>query len=216
MKRGALSLVLWALCLGIADAQIAMPDPALINGRAIPAAELPQGTVTVRVVREAIGNNVAGQAVRLTVNGSPRHAVTDDQGRAEFPNLPAGAEVRAEATVTGEALVSETFKVPASGGLRVILVAGVLIAFGVLVPFGLGLGAALRFGAAQGFGFVGIISRLALIALSQHVRDVAFLVIFLRYRRATVARRNPETVVADACLDRSTNLRPPTATQRCR
>ena len=125
MKRCALSLLLWALCLGIADAQIAMPDPALINGRAIPAAELPQGTVTVRVVREAIGNNVAGQAVRLTVNGSPRNAVTDDQGRAEFPNLPAGAEVRAEVTVTGEALVSETFKVPASGGLRVILVAGI-------------------------------------------------------------------------------------------
>ena len=125
MKRWALSLVLWALCLGLADAQIAMPDPALINGRAIPAAELSQGTVTVRVVREAIGNNVAGQAVRLTVNGSPRNAVTDDQGRAEFPNLPAGAEVRAEVTVTGEALVSETFKVPASGGLRVILVAGI-------------------------------------------------------------------------------------------
>jgi hypothetical protein len=105
-------------------AQIAMPDPALIHGRAIPAAELPQGTVTVRVVREAIGNNVAGQAVRLVVNGSPRNATTDDQGRAEFPNLPAGAEVRAEADVSGEPLVSDIFMVPASGGLRVILVAG--------------------------------------------------------------------------------------------
>src|SRR5262245_51209617 len=82
MNRCAVSLVIWALCLGVADAQIAMPDPALIHGRAIPAAELPQGTVTVRVVREAIGNNVASQAVRLTVNGSPRNAVTDDQGRA--------------------------------------------------------------------------------------------------------------------------------------
>jgi hypothetical protein len=101
-----------------------MPDPALIHGRAIPAAELPQGTVTVRVVREAIGNNVAGQPIRLTVNGAARNATTDDQGRAEFPNLPAGAEVRADAAIGGESLVSDVFMVPASGGLRVILVAG--------------------------------------------------------------------------------------------
>lgn len=101
-----------------------MPDPALIHGRAIPAAELPIGTITVRVVREAMGNNVAGQDVRLTVGGSPRSAKTDDQGRAEFTNLTPGADVRAEANVNGEPLVSETFKVPASGGLRVILVAG--------------------------------------------------------------------------------------------
>ena len=115
---------IWGLGFGICSAQIAMPDPALIHGRAIPAAELPVGTVTVRVVREAIGNNVAGQDVRLTVAGSPRGAKTDDQGRAEFTNLPSGAEVRAEATVNGEPLVSDTFMVPASGGLRVILVAG--------------------------------------------------------------------------------------------
>lgn len=124
MKRIALGVGSWALAVGLGFAQIAMPDPALIHGRAIPAAELPIGTVTVRVVREAIGNNVAGQGVRLTVNGSARNATTDDQGRAEFPNLPAGAEVRAEATINGEALVSDTFMVPATGGLRVILVAG--------------------------------------------------------------------------------------------
>ena len=41
-----------------------MPDPSLIHGRAIPAQELPDGTVTVRVVREAIGNNVPGQQVQ--------------------------------------------------------------------------------------------------------------------------------------------------------
>ena len=124
MNRLALGFGLWALGFGVCFAQIQMPDPALIHGRAIPAAELPQGTVTVRVVREAIGNNVAGQAVRLLVNGSARNATTDDQGRAEFPNLPAGAEVRAEADVSGEPLVSDRFMVPASGGLRVILVAG--------------------------------------------------------------------------------------------
>jgi hypothetical protein len=107
-----------------ASAQIAMPDPALIHGKAIPAPELPNGTVTVRVVREAIGNNVAGQDVRVTAGGVLRTARTDDQGRAEFRDLPSGSEARAESTVGGEPLVSEPFAVPSSGGLRVILVAG--------------------------------------------------------------------------------------------
>lgn len=107
-----------------AFAQIAMPDPSLIHGKAIPAPDLPNGTVTVRVVREAIGNNIVGQDVRLTVGGAARAAKTDDQGRAEFANLTLSAEARAEASVNGEQLVSEPFMVPASGGLRVILVAG--------------------------------------------------------------------------------------------
>jgi len=112
------------LC-GIASAQD-MPDPSLIHGRAIPAAELPAGTVTVRVVREAIGNNVPGQQVRVTVGGTTRSATTDAQGRAEFTDLPkGGADAVAEVTVDGEKLVSQPFAVPASGGLRVILVAGI-------------------------------------------------------------------------------------------
>ena len=56
----------------------------------------------MRVVREAIGNNIAGQQVRLTVSGRTRTATTDEQGRAEFTNLPRGEEARAEATVDGE------------------------------------------------------------------------------------------------------------------
>ena len=107
---------------GVALAQD-MPDPSLIHGRAIPAPELPDGTVTVRVVREAIGNDAPGQQVRVTVGGTTRTATTDQQGRAEFKMLPAG-EARAEATVDGEALQSQPFAVPVSGGLRVILVAG--------------------------------------------------------------------------------------------
>jgi hypothetical protein len=101
-----------------------MPDPSLMNGRPLPAPELKAGTVTVRVVREALGNNMPGQQVRLTVGGTTRTATTDDQGRAEFTNLPTGQEARAEATVEGEALVSQPFAVPATGGVRVALVAG--------------------------------------------------------------------------------------------
>jgi len=120
----AVCLVLCALGHGVVLAQIAMPDPSLIHGKAIPAPELPNGTVTVRVVREAIGNNITEQEVRVTVGGAVRTARTDEQGRAEFANLPSGAEARADTTVNGEQLVSDPFSVPASGGLRVILVAG--------------------------------------------------------------------------------------------
>jgi len=124
MNRFLLGVGSWLLGVGLASAQIAMPDPSLIHGRAIPAGDLAVGTVTVRVVREAIGNDIPGQQVRLTVNGQPRTATTDAEGRAEFPGLTPGAEVHADATVDGEALTSDAFMVPASGGLRVILVAG--------------------------------------------------------------------------------------------
>jgi hypothetical protein len=119
--------VICALCLvpsTNALAQINMPDPSIIHGKALPAPELAVGTVTVRVVREAIGNNVTGQEVRVTAGGTASTARTDEQGRAEFTGLTAGAEARAETTVSGEQLVSDPFTVPAQGGLRVILVAG--------------------------------------------------------------------------------------------
>jgi hypothetical protein len=105
-----------------------MPDPSLIHGRAIPAPELAAGTVTVRVVREAIGNNIANEVVRVRAGGVTRTASTDELGRAEFPNLPPGAEAVADATVGTEALVSQPFSIPRTGGLRVILVAGMAAA----------------------------------------------------------------------------------------
>ena len=131
MTRGfglwALGFVTCALCLvplTAALAQINMPDPSIIHGKALPAPELAVGTVTVPVVGEAIGNTVTGQDVRVTAGGTTRTARTDEQGRAEFTGLTAGAEARAETTVNGEQLVSDPFTVPAQGGLRVILVAG--------------------------------------------------------------------------------------------
>jgi len=100
-----------------------MPDPSVIHGRSFPEPNLKDGTVTIRVVREAIGNDAPGQQVRVTVGGTTRTATTDKEGRAEFTGLPAG-EARAEATVDGETMQSQPFVVPTSGGLRVILVAG--------------------------------------------------------------------------------------------
>jgi hypothetical protein len=118
------SVVLVLGFAGSAAAQINMPDPSVINGKAIPAGELTTGTVTVRVVREALGNNVVGQQVTLTINGETKKATTDEQGRAEFKGLSAGSNARAEADVKGEKLQSDPFVVPPAGGLRVILIAG--------------------------------------------------------------------------------------------
>ena len=123
LRPWALGLLIAALYLpGAASAQD-MPDPSQIHGRALPAPELPDGTVTVRIVREAIGNDAPGQQVRVTVGSTTRTATTDQQGRAEFRGLPSG-EAKAEATVDGEMMESQPFAVPTSGGLRVILVAG--------------------------------------------------------------------------------------------
>lgn len=105
-----------------------MPDPSAIAGTPLPAPELPAGTVTVRVVRERMGNNVAGQEVQLIVGGARRTMMTDGQGRAQFDKLPSGAAVQASTTVDGEALTSQEFTVPDRGGVRVALIAGIAAA----------------------------------------------------------------------------------------
>lgn len=121
---------LWLLVVCLLSAAAAaqaqdMPNPEMVHGKALPERNLPDGTVTVRIARESIGNWLPGQTVRVHANGRELTARTDDQGRAQFSTLPRDAELRAEATVDGEVLVSDPFRVPSSGGLRVILIAGI-------------------------------------------------------------------------------------------
>lgn len=118
-------VLLIALLLAMpALAQQAMPDAGQMAGVPLPAGDLPDRAVSVRVVRVQMGNNVSGQAVTLMVAGEARTAVTDQQGRAQFDGIPSGTAVTASANVDGEALVSQAFEVPAAGGIRVALVAG--------------------------------------------------------------------------------------------
>ena len=124
MTRLAVLAVLLAASLASVAVAQDMPDPSLVHGRPLPAPELPDGTVTVRVAREAMGNWLPGQDVRLTIGGATRIARTDGEGRAEFRGLTAGAEGRADVTVDGEELASQPFTVPSSGGLRLSLFAG--------------------------------------------------------------------------------------------
>ena len=123
--RALACMLALVLAPGRAVAQVAMPDAAQMSGMPLPAGDLANGTVTVRVVRERMGNNVAGQEVALLTPAGRVTAVTDAQGRAEFTSVPPGTPITAETTVDGETITSRQFPVPASGGMRVALVAGV-------------------------------------------------------------------------------------------
>ena len=123
-----------ALAVPAARAQVGMPDPSLMAGQALPAPELPNGTVTVRVMREAVGVNAVGETVELVAGVERRSAVTDDEGRVEFAGLIGGMTGTATAVVDGESLVSAPFTVPASGGLRVILISGIDGGTGAAAP----------------------------------------------------------------------------------
>jgi hypothetical protein len=100
-----------------------MPDPKQMSGRPLPVGDLPVGTVTVRVVRGSMANVIPNQPVELSGGPSPVTASTNEQGRAEFPGLRPGTTVKATTTVNGERIESQEFAVPASGGIRVALVA---------------------------------------------------------------------------------------------
>lgn len=108
-----------------APAAAQMPDPRQMSGQVLPAADLPAGTVTVRIIRQTMANAVPGVTVELHGAGDVRRAVTAGQGRAQFDGLPAGARVHVVAVVDGERLESIEFAVPASGGARTLLAAGV-------------------------------------------------------------------------------------------
>jgi hypothetical protein len=109
---------------GVARAQIKMPDPTEIAGLALPAPELPDGTIVIRLVREQLGNNVVNHDVKVTAGEASKTGKTDDSGRAQITGLPAGATAVADTNVDGEQVTSKPFTVPGQGGIRVILIAG--------------------------------------------------------------------------------------------
>jgi hypothetical protein len=128
MATGRASVLLRAvvvLIVLLAPASMAraqeMPDPKVIAGVPLPVGDLANGTVVVRVIRGSLSNNIPDQAVELLPTGQT--VKTDATGRAQFPGLKAGLRVTAVATVGGERLQSQELAVPATGGIRVLLVA---------------------------------------------------------------------------------------------
>jgi hypothetical protein len=107
----------------VGSAQFEMPDPKQMSGIPRPVSDLPDRTVSVRLIRGDLSNNVRNHPVELLVSGKPRSATTDENGRAEFGSLTPGAVLKAVATVDGERLESQEFPAPTQGGIRLMLVA---------------------------------------------------------------------------------------------
>jgi len=103
--------------------QIPMPDPKQMSGIPRPVSDLPERTVSVRLIRGQLSNNIKDHPIELLVDGKPRRANTDENGRAEFGSLTPGSVLKAVAVVDGERLESQEFPAPTTGGIRLMLVA---------------------------------------------------------------------------------------------
>ena len=104
-------------------AQFQMPDPKQMSGIPRPVDDLPNGAVSVRLIRGELSNNIADHPVELHVGSKVITVKTDEGGRAQFDDLTPGATVKAVAVVDGERLESQEFPAPAQGGIRLMLVA---------------------------------------------------------------------------------------------
>ena len=100
-----------------------MPDPKQMSGIPRPDGQVPVGTVTVRLIRGDLSNNIVGHPVELHVDGKVQTVNTDGQGRAEFSGLTPGATASAVAVVDGERLESQSFPIETQSGIRLMLVA---------------------------------------------------------------------------------------------
>jgi hypothetical protein len=129
--KNLLLCVLGVLCVdaSVATAQgggFAMPDPKEMSGIPRPVDDLPNGAISVRLIRGSLSNNLTGHPVDLHVGAKVITVKTDENGRAEFKDFitgTAGATVKATADVDGEHLESREFPAPTRGGIRLMLVA---------------------------------------------------------------------------------------------
>ena len=100
-----------------------MPDPKAMSGIPRPVDDLPKGSISVRLIRGELSNNIVGHPVDLHVGSRVITVKTDEGGRAQFDAVTPGATVKATTEVDGEPLESQEFPAPAEGGIRLMLVA---------------------------------------------------------------------------------------------
>jgi hypothetical protein len=124
-RRHARWVWLAAVLAFIAPLAAQMPDLRQMSGQPLPSPDLPAGTVSVRVVRGSMSNNVTGQDVELRAGDRVVQTVTTDgAGRAVFSGVQPNERYQAAMRVGDESLVSQTFSMPSSGGVRLLLVSG--------------------------------------------------------------------------------------------
>jgi hypothetical protein len=100
-----------------------------MSGRPLPVADLPAGTVTIRLARQLPANAVPDVDVVATVTradgtAEERKGRSGADGRATFEGLPPGATFTAQAVIDGETVKTTAFMIAPSGGIRVMLIAG--------------------------------------------------------------------------------------------
>lgn len=124
MRLAALLCLLSMVAVPAAEqpAGLQMPDPKQMSGVPLPTGDLPVGTITVRVIRGSLSNPLPGQQVEIA-GEAQASSKTNESGRAEFSGLRPGSRLKATAVVNGEKLESQEILVPATGGVRVMLVA---------------------------------------------------------------------------------------------
>jgi hypothetical protein len=117
--------VLGVLCgdVTVIRGQFQMPDAKQMSGIPRPVTDLPDGSISVRVIRGELSNNLTNQSVELRVGGKVLTVKTDESGRAQFDKVTPGASVKASTDVGAEHLESQEFAAPAQGGIRLMLVA---------------------------------------------------------------------------------------------
>ena len=116
-------LVAWVCVLAGQVSAQEMPDPKQMSGIPRPVTDLPSGSLSVRLIKGDLSNNIAGHPVELHVGDTVQTVKTDGAGRAQFDKLPSGATLKAVAVVDGERLESQEFPAPVQGGIRLMLVA---------------------------------------------------------------------------------------------
>ncbi|MBI3491454.1 MAG: hypothetical protein HY047_06675 [Acidobacteria bacterium] len=100
-----------------------MPDAKQMSGIPRPVTDLPDGAMSVRLIRGDLSNNITNHPVELRAGSKVLTQKTDESGRAQFAGVSPGTTVKATAVVDGERLESQEFPVPNKGGVRLMLVA---------------------------------------------------------------------------------------------
>src|SRR5216684_2608285 len=125
-RRRVLCVLCSFLCVLVtrhASGQFAMPDAKEMSGIPRPVDDLPNGAISVRLIRGQLSNNIVNHPVELHAGGKVLTVKTDEAGRALFNDVPPGSTVTASADVDGEHLASREFPAPTRGGIRLMLVA---------------------------------------------------------------------------------------------
>jgi hypothetical protein len=137
VKSGLILGLTIALMIGggsTARAQLQMPDMKQMSGIPRPVTDLPEHTISVRLIRGTLSNNLNGVPVELHVGAKTVTVKTDEAGHAQFADVTPGATVKAVAVVDGERLESQEFSAPARGAIRLMLVASERAKPGLPVP----------------------------------------------------------------------------------